>query len=97
MFYDYLRANRTDLDRDVGEDQTIAWCACDAPDAVFVTADKGALFLAAAELGGHRVATPFDLWADLRGRKLLSEEDFEELCERTRRRLGLPGTPGRLR
>jgi hypothetical protein len=71
----------------------IAFCALVEPEGVFVPADKRAAFLALAELGPGRVATPFDLWAHLKDGGLITTEQFTFLCERTAKGGGLPGVP----
>jgi hypothetical protein len=49
--------------------------------------------LALAELGPSRVASPFDLWLDLRERQLISEKVFEQLLLKTTKTSGLPDRP----
>jgi len=97
MLDEYLRPDPEIGDKDEGEHASIALCVHEAPEAMFVTTDKPAAYLALAELGPGRVATPFDLWADLRGRGLVSQEAFEALCDGTRKRFRLPGVPERVR
>jgi hypothetical protein len=53
------------------------------PEAVFVTMDKGAAFVALAELGPARVATPFDVWSWLREQSLISAEQRRALDNAT--------------
>ena len=64
---------------DPGEAESIAWCAHESTDAVFVTQDKTAAFVALAELGLGRVALPFDLWCALRDAGLIDREAFDRL------------------
>lgn len=86
----HLRPNGSSATDDLGEHESIAWILHDGPDdAVFVTEDKKASYLALAELGCGRVATPFDLWDDLRSRALISEEQLRELCERGAKAAGM--------
>jgi len=97
MYFGHLRPSRASQGGHVGEDESVAWCACEDTDAVFVSTDKGAIALAVAELGGHRVASPFDVWVDLRDSGLVATDDFDTVCARTAAHLALPGTPLRLR
>ena len=62
MLYNHLRHNRYQSTEHLGEHASIALAATTLPTAVFVTMDKGAAFLALAELGRDRVATPYELW-----------------------------------
>ncbi|MBI4700001.1 MAG: hypothetical protein HY744_02355 [Deltaproteobacteria bacterium] len=95
----HLRPAATSASRNLGEDASIAFCATMNQDAIFVAADKSAAFVALAELGRSRVASPFDLWEALRDEGRIPAEAFEKLCGRTARQLGgvLPGVPWRLR
>ena len=99
--FDYLfaelRPHLPSSDKDLVEHLSIAACAHDLPDAVFVAADKGAAFLALSELGCGRVATPFDLWDDLRRRSVIALDDFKRLCAATERSMQPLRTPVRLR
>ena len=84
--------------KDVGEDASIALCAAQLVDGVFVTHDKRAAFIALAELGRGRVTTPFDLWDDLQARALIAQSTFDRLCEATLKGdHSLPGIPRRIR
>ena len=86
----HLRTREKDATNNLGEHESIAWMRHDGPqDSVFVAKDKGAAFLALAELGPGRVATPFDLWTDLRARKLIETRTLEALVDRTAKRAGL--------
>jgi hypothetical protein len=96
MLFEYLRLNSTDATKNLGEDASIAFCAMERTDAIFVTQDKGAALIGLAELGLGRVATPFDLWHDLLEQGLVSKEQFQFLCESTRKSDGTwPGIPVR--
>lgn len=95
LLFQHLRRDSADTGENLGEHASIAFCAHVAPSAVFVPRDKKAAFLALAELGIGRVATPFDLWADLKGARLITAPQFATLCERTARDSGLPGIPRR--
>jgi hypothetical protein len=101
MLYEYLRLNSTHATKDLGEDASIAFCAMVRTDSIFVTQDKGAALVALSELGSGHVATPFELWFDLRGRGLVSAEQFQRLCESTLKTLKSdstwPGIPARFR
>jgi len=92
-----LRPHLPSSDKDLVEHLSIAACAHDLPEAVFVAADKGAAFLALSELGRGRVATPFDLWDDLLGRSVIALDDFKRLCAATERSMQPLRTPVRLR
>ncbi len=96
MLWQHLRPNADSATRDLGEDASISFCATERRDAVFVTADKGAAFVALAELGPGRVATPFDLWFDLREERLITPSQCLSLCDATLKAdSGLPGLPRR--
>jgi hypothetical protein len=55
---DYLAGDRADL----AEHIAIAWIAQVCPHSKLVTNDQAAFFLAALELGSHRVLHPCDVW-----------------------------------
>lgn len=97
FLFEYLRPNAPSATKNLGEDAAIAYCALEKTDGCFVTNDKGAAFLALAELGRGRVATPFDLWEDLFSQGLITPDEFSSLCETVRKSLGLPGVPARVR
>lgn len=92
-----LRPHAASADKDLVEHLSIAACAHDLTEAVFVAEDKGAAFLALSELGRGRVATPFDLWDDLLGRSVIALDDFKRLCVATERSMQPLRTPVRLR
>ncbi|MCA9559700.1 MAG: hypothetical protein H6704_30530 [Myxococcales bacterium] len=98
LYSTYLRPSQTDATKHQGEDQSIALCATALTDAVFVTCDRQAALVALAELGPGRVATPFDVWADLERRGLVSAADRAALdAETLKTTQGLfPGVPRRL-
>lgn len=95
MLFNHLRQNATDATSNLGEHASIAFCAVDAPDALFVPADKLAAYLALCELGPSRVASPFDLWEHLRSGKHITQAQFDLLCVRTTRMASLPAVPRR--
>jgi hypothetical protein len=96
FLFDHLRAREASATRDLGEDETIAFCAVDATDAIFVSSDKQAVYLALSELGRPRVATPFDLWSWLRERGHVNAPTFTQLCSATASGdSGLAGIPRR--
>jgi hypothetical protein len=97
FLFEYLRPHAPRATKNLGEDAAIAYCAVERKDACFVTMDKGASFLALAELGSGRVATPFDLWDDLLSKGLIDPAEFLRLCELVYRSIGLPGVPQRIR
>lgn len=83
---------------DAGEAETIALCAQDA-DAIFVTEDIVAAFVALSELGPGRVVLPYDLWRWLRGQGLVDASQYDALCTMTARgnlKQRLPGIPSRV-
>jgi hypothetical protein len=90
---------REQPDADLAEHEAIAVCATERRDLIFVCQDRRAIGLALDELGPGRVATPYDLWEDLRRRQLFDQGGFEALCKSTRialnQRPALP--PWRLR
>ncbi|MCA9558989.1 MAG: hypothetical protein KC583_10545 [Myxococcales bacterium] len=97
MLYHYQRAGASSATKNLGEDASIAFCAHEAPDAVFVALDNNATYTAVSELGRGRVATPFDVWHGLRERGLLDATMYGRLCDATlRQRQNLPGVPRRL-
>jgi len=96
MLFEYLRPNAPNATKNLGEDASIAYAARESSTAVFVAFDKGACFLALGEIGRDRVASPFDLWDDLKQRGLLTATQFENLCNRTQKLSNLPGIPARL-
>jgi hypothetical protein len=97
LVMDYLRRNETSATRDLGEDESIAYCMAEAADATLVTMDKRAAFIALAELGPGRVATPFDLWSWLAGEGVVDARQRAALDEATvKQDSGLPGVPRRL-
>jgi hypothetical protein len=81
--YTHLRPSSAAATHDLGEHVSIAFCAIERPDAIFVTQDKAAAYLALAELGPGRVSTPFDFWDEMRAEGLISHLHFEQLCRRT--------------
>jgi hypothetical protein len=96
MLFDYLRKQESHADKDLGEDASIAFCAKEAPEAVLVLSDRRGAFIALAELGRNRVATPFDLWEDLKSRGLVSPEEAQALHTATLKGdSSLPGIPRR--
>lgn len=79
------------------ERESIAWALAHAEDAVLVLEDKRAALTALAELGRARVAHSFDLWIDLFEAGVVTATEFQDLCERTRRRdSGLNRMPERV-
>jgi hypothetical protein len=97
MVYEHLRTNAADASTDLGEDESIALCALDLVDAVFVSMDKGASYKALVELGLGRVASPFDLWLELRAEGLITETEFAKLCDATAKGdSGIAGVPARI-
>lgn len=96
MVFTHLRARQASAVADLAEHECIAVCACEFTDLVFVTMDQRAAAIALSELGRGRVASPYDLWEDLRSD--LGDASFDPLCRATeRRQQGLPGRPWRLR
>jgi hypothetical protein len=94
--FNHLRTRASNASRDLGEDASIAYCMGEDPEAVFVAMDKRAAYVALAELGTGRVASPFDCWAWLRDRGHITLGDFEALCARLLKvDVGLPGLPRR--
>jgi hypothetical protein len=96
FLFEYLRPRAASATRNLGEDAAIAYCAIENTQSCFVTMDKGAAFLALAELGVGRVATPFDLWDELLRESLISEDEFRSLCQFVQKALSLPGMPKHL-
>lgn len=97
MVYEHLRTNAANASTDLGEDESVALCALELVDAVFVTMDKGAAYKALVELGVGRVASPFDLWIELRAEGLITEAEFVKLCEATAKGdSGIAGVPQRV-
>lgn len=75
---------RSDANR--GEHEAVALLATELPAPVFVAGDKLACWLALAELGGARVASPYELWDALRADGLLERAAWDTLAEHTRRK-----------
>ena len=91
----HLRPRFSVAPDDLGEHEAIALCAAQEHDLVFVANDKRATYLALAELGPRRVATPFDVWADLQERSLITADRFDALCQQSVKRAGLERLPRR--
>jgi len=85
VLYEQLR-QPTKSDKNLAEHESIAWALAECPEAVLVTRDKRAAFLALAELGRGGAAHPSELWLQLRETRLVTEEQFKELCAETSRR-----------
>lgn len=84
------------LDR--AEREAIAWALVHGTKAVFVTLDLRACFTALAELGRARVCHPLDLWLELLDARLLTKQQFGELCHATHLKdQGLERMPDRVR
>lgn len=98
VLFGHLRPVAASSTRDLGEDVSIAVCATELPNAVFVTMDKRAAYVALAEIGGARVATPFEVWDSLEQRGLVTRATYTVLCEMTAKQdQGLSGVPLRFR
>lgn len=82
--YGHLRDAVTD-DKHLAEHEAIAWAMHVGRDAVFVAYDKGALVQALAELGRCRAAHACDLWLWLREQGYVNADQFDALCEKTRK------------
>ena len=95
--YQELRPQARKSTADFGEHESIAICDALMPAARFVTMDKMALMLAAAELGTERIATPFELWQALRNTGGLSQTQYEDACQRTARQMQPMRVPRRFR
>ncbi|HQY64644.1 MAG TPA: hypothetical protein PK141_24765 [Polyangiaceae bacterium] len=83
VLYGHLRPIASQATRDLGEDASIAAALTEVRDAVFVTMDKRAAYIALAELGSGRVATPFDLWDHLERAGLVSLAEYRALADLT--------------
>jgi hypothetical protein len=83
MLFGHLRRTARSATADFGEHESIAICAFERADLVFVTLDHAALALAVSELGHGRATTPYDLWADLRDSGVVTDGVFERLCSKT--------------
>ncbi|MCC7385968.1 MAG: hypothetical protein IT384_29235 [Deltaproteobacteria bacterium] len=95
FLFKHLRPFSTSATRDLGEDASIALCAVELTESVFVTMDKGAAYQALAELGPGRVATPFDCWYELKAAGLISEASYKDICEATWKNGAIAGQPRR--
>jgi len=82
--YGHLRAAVRD-DKHLAEHEAIAWALHHDDEVIFVAHDKGAAFLALAELGRGRAAHPTELWLWLRDQGHVTPAQFDMLCEQTRR------------
>jgi len=97
ILFEHLRPSEVTASRDLGEDASIAFCLAEAHEAIFVTMDKRAAYVALAELGPARVATPFDVWIWLHEQGLISTAQRLALAEATRKQdQGLTRLPYRL-
>ena len=83
IVYSHLRPTTSRATANLAEHQSIAWIISERPDGIFVAKDKKAAFLALAELGCGKVASPHDLWLWLRDEKLVDQTQFEGLCRTT--------------
>ncbi len=83
IVYEHLRRTASRATANLAEHQSIAWVISERPDAVFVTEDKKAAFLALAELGSGCVAHSHDPWLYLRDKSLVDQTQFENLCRAT--------------
>jgi hypothetical protein len=98
FLFDHLRASEASATRDLGEDESIAFCAVEETGATFVSVDKQAAYLALCELGSPRVASPFDLWSWLKDTGRVDAATFSKLCSATAvGDCGIPGVPRRFR
>ncbi|HEU4539439.1 MAG TPA: hypothetical protein VFS00_35210 [Polyangiaceae bacterium] len=96
MLWEHLRPRAAEATKNLGEDVSIAVCATELPSAVFVAMDKRSVYVALAELGRGRVASPFDLWASLEQAGHISDAVFQGLCETTcKQDQGLVAVPKR--
>jgi hypothetical protein len=84
ILYNHLR-QPSRSDKNLAEHQSIAWSLAECEDAILVSGDKRAAFLALAELGRSRAAHPSELWLHLLDSGLVTTAQFEDLCERTSR------------
>lgn len=82
ILYQHLRQPSVS-DKNLAEHEAIAWALSDCTEAVLVSADKRAAFLALAELGRGRAAHPSELWLHLLDSELVSVPQFAELCHLT--------------
>jgi hypothetical protein len=98
MLYSHLRKGTTSTTADLGEHESIAICATQCTQLVFVCQDRRATQIALSELGRGRVASPFACWDDLRQNGLVDDAAFVALCRLSLRGdSGLPGVPWRFR
>lgn len=86
VLFGHLRPEDAKAKRDLGEDASIALCLVQTPEAVFVTQDKPAAYVALAELGPGRVATPYDVWSWLYERQHITEAQRDALMVATRKK-----------
>lgn len=94
----HLRDRGTSPTANLAEHQCIAYALTAAPNAIFVTQDKRAAFLALYELGPGRVVHSMDLWRHLERDKLVDTEGFTRLVNYTvHADQSLPGAPWRFR
>lgn len=83
MLRRHLRPSDSAATQDLGEHESIAICAHQDAELVFVSMDKGALTLALSELGRGRVAYPYECWEALHLSETLDDAQLEELVRRT--------------
>ncbi len=96
VLYGHLRPSGAAASKDIGEDASIAFCIAQEPNAIFVTMDKRSAYVALAELGPGRVATPFDVWIWLENNSLITCSQRDDLMRATAKGdQGIQGIPVR--
>jgi hypothetical protein len=85
ILYNHLRT-RTGGTANLAEHESIAWALTDASsDSVIVSRRKHAAMLALSELGRGRVCHPYELFEHLLSRGHLTQQQFDDLMNVTRR------------
>ena len=88
ILYNHLRTSTSrPTTANLAEHESIAWAMADpaGEDSIFVTRDKLAAMLALAELGRGRVCHPYEFFEYLFNRGYLTEQQFGDLVDLTRK------------
>jgi hypothetical protein len=102
LLYGHFRRHGPQSSANLAEHQALAWILAGDEDTVFVTQDKTAAAIALSEVGGARVAWPYELSEWLRDCGWVTPTSFQALCGRTQKaspsvplpwRLGATGSP----
>lgn len=93
ILYRHLGHTSSSETKNLAERQSIAWALAENTQAIFVSLDKRACVEALAELGRGRVAHAYDLWFELYAQEHITIQQFQSLCEKTRKNQNLKNIP----